>query len=136
MVLTRLIHITLLSSAGLFALSLIFPAVVYHSRYEVGFSCLLFGWVGLLAGYYPWLANPLFFVTVILVKRKSGLAILTGLFSLGFALSTHFFREVPDDSGHQTIHSFGAGYFLWLLSIFLVTLAAAFSGFGRKNESL
>lgn len=118
----------------LFLVSICLPAIAYHSATDYGFVLLLVGWLGLLDNYYPWLANPLWAATLALTHWRPGIAIVSGLLSLAFALSTTFFRRVPDDSGYQTIHQFEIGFFLWVLSSLLATIAAVIAWSKRNND--
>jgi hypothetical protein len=92
--------------------------------------------MGLLANYYAWLANPLCAVTLALTHWRPGLAIITGILSLAFAISPIIFRQVPGDSGHHTIHQFEIGFYLWALSLLLAVMAAliAWNGGSSRHE--
>ncbi|TLX78361.1 hypothetical protein E9993_01395 [Labilibacter sediminis] len=65
-----------------------------------------------------WLANPLMFISLIVLKRNrrlsSTLALISTLLILSFLL---FNRVLATEAGHyREIKSYGTGYWLWLMS--------------------
>jgi hypothetical protein len=85
------------------------------------------GWMGVMFGYVEWLANPLLLWSWIASyfnrPRASGLAALCA-----FGLTLMFLRRHYLHSGHQSggttaILSLGPGYWLWLVSAFIMLVA-------------
>ena len=87
-----------------------------------GWAELLGGWMGMLYGYYAWLANPLLFTAWMFAAHQVRAAAMAAatiamLFALSFVLHDEIpINEAPD---YATIHLNAAGYWLWLASILL-----------------
>ncbi len=122
-------QISIFVSILLFIFSLLFPGVYTHSGhierayFDIGLALLLLGWVSVFLGHFFWIANPLFFISLIISNSKPKLAAKLSLFALLFALSLVFYGEVVGvegggDSGTWEITTYGHGYFLWVMSIF------------------
>jgi hypothetical protein len=85
-----------------------------------GFGLLLIGWLGVLGGYFEWLANPLLLATwVSLWIRKPQHAIFFGVLA-SFVAIAFIFRDkmLVNEAGHTARITFlGVGYWLWVVSI-------------------
>lgn len=67
---------------------------------------------------FAWLANPLFFLSLIALKRDSKRAIWLSVASLALMLSFMLIGKVVSNEagGYATITAYKAGYWLWLSS--------------------
>jgi hypothetical protein len=80
------------------------------------------GWMGLIDGYYEWLANPALLAAwlLMILGSRRGTGILMGLVSLGFALSFLRLKQLPapgDTGAIDKITGYAIGYWLWIASI-------------------
>lgn len=113
------------------AVSLAFPAFLVHwpkgtlSEYPSP-GIFLFGWLGVMSvldGKFTmigWLANPLFFLTsIMLIRRRYRSAAVAGGWSLGFACTSVLLTSaIMNEAGHEApIIAFAAGFHLWLTAI-------------------
>lgn len=72
-----------------------------------------------------WLANPLSLFAIILLFKNNKDAVLLSLLALGLSVSFFFWKEIlGSESGSRAkIISFELGYYLWVLSIFILTIS-------------
>ena len=85
-------------------------------------AIFLSGWMGIFSGSLAcvaWLANPLFFIAVILFLRNRKAAALICLLAFFFAASFLLAHTIiTDEAGNYArITQYKAGYWLWLGSI-------------------
>ncbi|PUB35449.1 hypothetical protein C8J95_101121 [Elizabethkingia sp. YR214] len=111
--------LTLIISIALFIASLTQIAVNMGSDYMLSVACLLLGWAEVFEGGIAWLANPLLFISWLLLlikqpKIAAPLCLITFLLSLSY-LSTSTIT-VNEGGGKASITSYGLGYYLWLAS--------------------
>lgn len=103
-------------------------------RENLGLSLLLTGWLGVLYGYFAWLANPIFLIAFFCRNTRPRKAAF--LASIGFVIALEFLihkRIVTDEGGGTAqITGVGWGYVLWLTS-FLVLLSSAIENLRAKN---
>jgi len=108
-----------------------------------GILCLGFGWMALiwnLNGFFAWLANFPYFINVVMVlfsKRTWSRLMTTILAVVSFCLSIGAFdvtEIVRDEGGHSEPASYGAGLYLWVLSMFVLLIAAALPGEKKQVE--
>lgn len=98
--------------------------------WSLGGNLLLVGWLGILCGQYAWLANlPLFAGWAAIHRNKRILAAFLGGVSLVVSFHTlELFRTplpgVESQDGSEILKALGSGYYLWILSMFLVVLGA------------
>ncbi len=80
------------------------------------------GWLGVLAGYFSWLANPIFFIAIISKKQKIviSLSFLAHVFSLSFLTKGQL--VVSEAPTFESIVAYGLGYFLWVLAFVTLLL--------------
>lgn len=106
-------------------------------RENLGLSLLLTGWLGLFAGHFAWLANPLFLIAILRQNRKPGQAAVFALIGFLVALEFLVHKRILIDGGGGTerITGVGWGYVLWLSS-FLVFLVQHLKKSKQKRLSL
>jgi hypothetical protein len=128
-------------SIAVFMTCLCFETVYLDNRGQpgishFGFEMLLTGAWGLLVGEFAWLANPLLLVAWVLVFFGNRLfAAVLGCIALLLAFTFLASAQMPADingaSGTQEIVSYGAGYWLWLVSISAAIIATVPS---KRNQ--
>jgi hypothetical protein len=92
------------------------------------FYSLLLGPIGLFAGIFEWLANPVLVAAwVFSFAGKNKIALLLGIVASGLMLAFLFRHTiVANEAGHhKQIVGYGAGYWLWLTSGVLVIVSGA-----------
>lgn len=115
-------------SGVLLVLSLILPA--YHVDYYstphtyFGWQALLFGPIGLAAGHFSWIANPLLLFAWL--SRASGgrISFFLALLAFGFAASFLFGHTIAEGSAGMYPYRAGVGYIAWLAGIALAAVVA------------
>lgn len=113
----------------LFVISLGFNTLIPSEgdpSFLFGLICLLFGF-----GYLQWYANPLFFLSALLVAKGSRLALGTSGLSFILALSVLSIQRVPFNEGgdEADVIGYGSGFFLWLASILVLMLSSLWFSF-------
>lgn len=106
-------------SLALYAISLVLPPF-RGTDGLLGIQALQLGWIGVLPITYiglAWLANPLYFLTLILYKVKTKFRVSLATLTLIFSLFTFLIEEIPvDEGGRSDFVSVGIGFFVWFLS--------------------
>lgn len=125
-------------SLAMFGLSLAFPAILVDPPDESywGGICFLIGWLSLLEFWPMWLANPLLLLCLIFLGcKKYRVALGLGLAAIAFALCTLTIKQMLRDEGGTMlpVTGFGAGFYLWLLSIVIPTLGSLILALTRKQ---
>lgn len=96
----------------------------------LGYESFLMGMISFLGGGLPewfiWLANPLFFLCLWLTIRGSKKAFIAGAVALLLSFSFNYKKEVLAAENGRTavVTSRGTGYYTWLGSMVLITIAA------------
>lgn len=130
-------YLVVLVSLAVYLGSLFLPVFEFQSHSPVqGFEVLLLGWLGLLALNPAWLANPAFFVSlVLLLIRKyrsasifSFCAVLLGLASF-FAKDWYF-----DESSGTPITGLGTAFYVWMASLGLLLLGSLWLSIRRAGS--
>ncbi|MCL1679432.1 hypothetical protein M2T92_10380 [Elizabethkingia miricola] len=89
------------------------------SDYMLSIACLLLGWAEIFEGGIAWLANPLLFISWLLLLIKQP-KISTPLSLMAFLLSLSYLSAstitVNEGGSKAAITSYGLGYYLWLAS--------------------
>jgi hypothetical protein len=101
------------------------------SSFLTGFVCLLFGF-----SYLAWYANPLFFVSIILLSlNRSRMALATSTASLILAATTFLIQKAPfNEAGHMAnVVGYGLGFYLWIASMFTILLTSVLSMIAGKT---
>jgi len=113
-------------AAVLYAASLFMPAGVWFQDPDRGFEYLLFGWMGLFAGVFCWLANPCALITILLIAaKKYKLAVGFSVIAVLFAGSTLIYSAARFHIAFDAGGTFGTpaiGFYLWLTSLILLSI--------------
>jgi hypothetical protein len=109
------------ASIILFLAAFFFPGF-YHgqpSEPSSSIALLLTGWLGPIAGYFSWYANPLYLLALILRRTKRIALLSLELISLLLALSFLLYRKiiVSEAPTFDLITEYGWGYYFWILAI-------------------
>ena len=129
---TKLFLLSFIIYIGSFALPVFTMADYDGSRTTNGVEAFFMGATAILGGglleWLTWLANPLFFLSIVLKRRQKKNAILIGWVATFVALSFSFWTEVlAAESGRTApIENKGVGYFLWVVSMVVWTLGISF----------
>jgi hypothetical protein len=114
------------SGSSYFA-ALPFPALLFRSDPPVrGIIALLWGWWGFVTGDIPWLANPLYFLELLLVAlglNKLALllcAVVIGLGARSVLVEQWYFNEAQG----TPVTGLGTAFYLWMSSFVLLLLGA------------
>lgn len=96
-----------------------------NCEYFSGFFNLIFGWVGVFMFHLPaftWLANPILFASWILFKKKPKKSFILSIIAFVLMLSFLFVDEIVVNDGSTTskVIFYGLGYWLWVLSSFII----------------
>ncbi|WP_176042717.1 hypothetical protein [Burkholderia stabilis] len=93
-----------------------------------GWQVLLTGWMGVFAGIYAWLANPLVLAAWLLtVKRHRTQAVVLAVLALlvGASFLTQHRILVNEAGDVEPVHLDAIGYWCWLASFGAAAVAAA-----------
>src|SRR4051812_36830560 len=113
----------------------VFTVTDYDGRHTTyGIGAFFMGAISMLGGglleWLTWLANPLFFLSVVLRRRQKKIALVVGWIATFIALSFSFWTEIlaAENGRMAPIEDKGFGYFLWVLSLVVWTLGISFNG--------
>ena len=133
--LTTFQKVVILLSVGLFVASLFQPAFYIdradYAAWADSKYLALFGWSGVLGGNaiasLIWLANPVYFLAIILLLRQKPagfyLSIIAALIALSFSLLDSI---IASESGSSAkITSLENGYYLWVASMITLVIGTA-----------
>ena len=132
----------LLSSTGVYIISLFLPALLFaNDKPVLGGTLLALGWLGILTHDIAWFANPLYFLSILAYitamictdAEEKTFAILSNASALIFIILalflglTSFLAEMWYTSpfGGPRIIELGIGFYIWMLS-FLILLIGCF----------
>lgn len=118
----------------IFLISLTQDCIIYQYFNEVhypSYLAFLLGWTyfdGLRWEGFVWLANPLYFLGIVLIIKRNHNAVLPLIISSFLASSFMFFDNITiTKSGRiAPIITLELGYFLWLISILFATFYSIF----------
>lgn len=122
----RGLGILLLLAAGvLFCIALVETAYITTEQAVHGYWIFITGWLGFLIFQFAWYANPLTFITLLLMRRHPWWALLCSGFALAAMSQAFLFQEIPTDASGNTIAivSRGIGFYCWTASITCVFYA-------------
>ncbi len=104
-----------------------------------GLTNLLMGWFAIFM-LYPigmvWLANPILFFSWIKFKKKPKISLVSSVISLLLMLSFLLFDEVVNNEAGvpEKITDIKLGYWLWVLSAFIMVIGNAFLFYNKNKE--
>jgi hypothetical protein len=130
---SRIANRLITASVWLFFLSLALPAYVPQIGAQspermFGIFAFFVGPIGLFAGHFSWLANPLlWFAWGRFNKSKELVALGTAIAALMVALGFALTKTVAVGSSGEYPYTLSVGYFVWLASI-VSTIAATLIG--------
>jgi hypothetical protein len=101
---------------------------------------LAIGWMGILVGYFEWIANPLMLFSWIsaFFRRYSQAAVGA---AVAFVVILSFLRHSnmvwPGDNGEKTatITGYDPGYWLWLASAAVMAIGSGLSHWAQRSEN-
>jgi len=117
-------------SLAAYASSLSLPALLFENREPLtGFSILAWGWWGFIAGSPAWGANPLYlFALYAQLTGKYKLALELSSVSLLLGSCSFFAKAWWFDEGSATpITKLGTGFYIWILSFFILLIGSMLS---------
>jgi hypothetical protein len=121
----RLANLLVSASVVLFFLSLALPAIrPAVGGAQFGIFAFLLGPIGLFAGHFSWLANPLLWLAWRQFnKNEQGVTLFLAAFSLLIALSFLLGKTIAVGSSGEYPYRVLIGYYVWIASI-VAALAA------------
>lgn len=129
-------------SLFVFGISLTQTSIIIDFREIVAipsFNYFLMGSTAIIGGaileWFVWLANPISLLTIILLAANNRLAIISSLIALFLSSSFRSWKEIigAESGSMAKIISFELGYYLWLLSIVILS-AGTILHFLKKNK--
>ncbi len=124
-------------NAAIFACSLPFDAytTAWHGESsQNGFGLLLVGWLGVLMGYFEWIANPLLLMAWICLwvrKPRHAIPFAVAACAIAFAFAFRDKILVNEAGNICRIVSLDAGYWLWISSAAGTLGSAIAMAFGK-----
>lgn len=127
----------------LFVASLFFPCYSVEGKGPntigaIGLIAFFLGWLNFNLIGIVWLANPLFFFSIIFLfkKKKERLALFLSVLSLVFCLCFFFVDRIIINEGGMTaeIDQFLNGYWLWLTAIFLIFICSLIMNISKREK--
>lgn len=122
--------LVVLTSSALFLCSLAFPAVYIESnpeKFYYGLHCYALGsFLGADTMIIPWFANHTFWLSIVLLLAKRRKAsFFVAICSLAMGATFFAFSKIPINEAihYREITSLGVGFYLWLTSLILPSLA-------------
>lgn len=96
-------------------------------EYFSGLLNLIFGWIGIFMHHlsaFPWIANPILFASWIMFNKKPKISFLLNIAAFILMLSFLFVDEIIVNEGStiSKVIFYGFGYWMWLLSSFIMLL--------------
>ena len=105
----------------------------------IGIVDLLVGWMGVFMLHPPamvWLANPTLVAAWVFIKKNQRTSFILSVISLVIMLSFLLFDEIiVNESGASSkITAYGLGYWLWVLSAFIMVVGNTVLYFLKRKE--
>ena len=115
------------SSCLLFILSLCQECFTVNGEKSIGSFGLMAFSLGLFdssQSFIVWLANPFYFLTILLILFKKRIAVISALLAFIFAISFLVLNNVIINEGGTIgeVDNYLLGYWLWISSIAILTL--------------
>ena len=133
--------LVLIISFGLFIISLFNTSYCTESgSCNVAYETLLIGWLGMLylgAG-LTWIANPLIFISWILIVKNKRFAWIPSLVACVTSIMFLKFNSIViNEAGHYSKITFvGSGFYLWTSSCFVSFIGSLLIKFLVKGKSI
>ena len=140
MKLTRIRKIILFLSIILFVIALTQKGFCTTAgQCAIGIVDLLVGWMGVFMLHPPamvWLANPTLVAAWVFIKKNQRTSFILSVISLVIMLSFLLFDEIiVNESGASSkITAYGLGYWLWVLSAFIMVVGNTVLYFLKRKE--
>lgn len=117
-------------SVGIYIISLTqksYCTIGGSCEYFSGLLNLIFGWFGVFKLHFsafPWLANPLLFLSWFLFNQEPKKSLVLNVIVFVLMLSFLFVNKiiVNDGSTYSIVNFYGLGYWLWVLSSFIMLI--------------
>lgn len=101
----------------------------------MGYWVLVTGWLGFALFQFAWYANLLQLLGVLLMQRTPNRAMALAVAAVLLAGQAFWFEEIPGQQANMQIVQLGAGFWLWYVSMVLITLGVIFgSGEGETTS--
>lgn len=103
-----------------------------------GYHLVVAGWTGLFAGQFglAWLANPIYFFTLLLFFRRKVFNFLLAILLVVLALQFVRFQTVIVTGANESPFTLGLGYYFWLTSFIILAIGAAINYFKPKSKDI
>lgn len=115
-------------STLLFMISITQPALTTSEGSSSSLLLFFMGGIAILGGglfeWLVWLANPLYFISIVWLLRKNKCSVQTSILATLIACSFSFWNVIlVSESGRTAkIRSLDLGYYLWTASMFVLTI--------------
>ena len=119
--------LVLAASGSCYLAALPCPALLFTLDPPVrGITTLLWGWWGLVTGDFPWLANPMYFVALLLVALSSNkMALLLCAVAIGIGARSLLVEQWYFNEAQGTpVTGLGLAFYLWMASFVVLFLGA------------
>lgn len=105
----------------------------YQQKHVIGLEVLAVGWLGLLGMSFAWIANPLFLLSIVRLRRGKT-ASIPSILAAVVALDTARFTQYPLDEGggSSAIYGYGWGAVIWFAALSILLLAAGTREYERS----
>lgn len=133
-------------SVLIFISSLFYPAFFIDREDSDAWSnslfLFVFGWTSFIGGgfipFLIWLANPLYLISLILVKKSNIIGLLTISISIFLAIVfCNLDSILTSESGATSkIIKLGLGFYLWLSSFFVLLLPAISNLINKRKKEI
>lgn len=106
----------LLVATILFCIAMVDTVYTTSEQSIQGYWILLTGWLGFLFFQLAWYANPLTMLSLLLIRKKPWLALISSTLALLCMSQAFLFYEIPSDAKGNTIEilSRGVGFYCWI----------------------
>lgn len=114
--------------------SLLTPAIkptvfnVLDQEWQYGYSLFMWGWLGVFAGQFAWLANPAIIISQFKIRSMTLMLLIIFILFISIAEALTI-REIPDVPADRIL-AFGIGYHLWITAS-IITLVSDLIKLGR-----
>ncbi len=109
--------------------------VVFHTTHGVvmGYWVFATGWMGFVLFQFAWYANLLQLLSVLLMHQHPNRAMALAVLAVLIAGQAFWFDDIPGQAADMHILRLGAGFWLWYVSMVLITLGVIFGANERGS---